>query len=153
MHPPTPKPVTAAVEIQPNGLMNGPPPPPPPPLPRKAPAKAASMQKAPSLVQFYHSLTKHDGKKSAMRNGNSSSPSVVYPHSSIVGEIQNRSTHLLAIKRDIETKGDFINNLIQRVQSAAYTDIEDVLTFVEWLDRELSSLVILTFMIIKHYFP
>eukprot|EP00268_Persea_americana_P020151 TRINITY_DN2039_c1_g1_i11.p1 TRINITY_DN2039_c1_g1~~TRINITY_DN2039_c1_g1_i11.p1 ORF type:complete len:519 (+),score=144.97 TRINITY_DN2039_c1_g1_i11:240-1796(+) len=140
MHPPTPKPVTAAVEIQPNGLMNGPPPPPPPPLPRKAPAKAATMQKAPSLVQFYHSLTKHNEKKGATRNGNSSSPSVVNPHSSIVGEIQNRSAHLLAIRQDIETKGDFINNLIQRVQSAAYTDIEDVLTFVEWLDRELSSL-------------
>lgn len=97
MRPPTLKPATEAVEIQPNGLMNGPPPPPPPPLPRKAAAKAATMQKAPALVQFYHSLTKHDGKKGAMRNGNSSSPAVVNPHSSIVGEIQNRSAHLLAV--------------------------------------------------------
>uniref|UniRef100_A0A2P2IZJ6 Uncharacterized protein MANES_03G212600 n=1 Tax=Rhizophora mucronata TaxID=61149 RepID=A0A2P2IZJ6_RHIMU len=61
-------------------------------------------------------------------------------HSSIVGEIQNRSTHLLAIKADIETKGDFINGLIEKVLTTSFMDIEDVLTFADWLDGELSSL-------------
>lgn len=46
------------------------------------------------------------------------------------------------IKADVETKGEFINGLIQKVLAAAYTDIEDVLKFVDWLDGELSSLVI-----------
>ncbi|CAL2226469.1 unnamed protein product [Prunus armeniaca] len=44
------------------------------------------------------------------------------------------------IKADVQTKGEFINDLIQKVLVAAYTDIEDVLKFVDWLDGELSSL-------------
>lgn len=47
----------------------------------------------------------------------------------------------LQIKADIETKGEFINGLIDKVLVAAYTDIEDVLKFVDWLDSQLSSLV------------
>ena len=43
----------------------------------------------------------------------------------------------------METKGGFIRDLIQKVHSAAYSDIEDVLNFVGWLDKELSTLVIL----------
>ena len=48
----------------------------------------------------------------------------------------------LQIKSDIETRGEFIESLIQKVLAAAYQDIEDVLQFVDWLDNELSSLVI-----------
>ena len=46
------------------------------------------------------------------------------------------------IKADVQTKGEFINDLIQKVLAAAYTDVEDVLKFIDWLDVELSSLVI-----------
>lgn len=46
------------------------------------------------------------------------------------------------IRADVQTKGEFINDLIQKVLVAAYTDIEDVLKFVDWLDGELSSLVL-----------
>lgn len=48
----------------------------------------------------------------------------------------------MQIKSDIETRGEFIEGLIQKVLAAAYQDIEDVLQFVDWLDNELSSLVI-----------
>uniref|UniRef100_A0A5B6ZKB4 Protein CHUP1, chloroplastic n=3 Tax=Davidia involucrata TaxID=16924 RepID=A0A5B6ZKB4_DAVIN len=116
------------------------PPPPPPPRP---PARAATTPKAPAIVEFYHSLAKpkRDVKKNPPPvQGNYNKPVVSSAHNSIVGEIQNRSAHLLAIRADIETKGDFINGLIQKVLAAAYTDIEDVLKFVDWLDNELSSL-------------
>ncbi|XP_077232673.1 INCREASED PETAL GROWTH ANISOTROPY 1-like protein 2 isoform X2 [Tasmannia lanceolata] len=138
--PPPPPPPTKATAIQTKAPMNAPPPPPPPPLPQLASSRAATMQKASALVQCYHSLTKRDGKKDPSGNGNSNNPVAINVHSSIVGEIQNRSAHLLAIKADVERKGDFIKFLMQKVQTAAYTDIEDVLTFVDWLDRELSSL-------------
>ena len=49
--------------------------------------------------------------------------------------------YVFQIRADIETKGAFINDLIKKVVEAAYTDIEDVLNFVNWLDGELSSLV------------
>ena len=45
------------------------------------------------------------------------------------------------IKSDVERQGDFIRFLIKEVEGAAFTDIEDVVTFVKWLDDELSRLV------------
>lgn len=51
----------------------------------------------------------------------------------------------MQVKADIETKGTFIDGLIEKVMGAAYNDIEEVLKFVDWLDGELSSLVIFIF--------
>lgn len=45
------------------------------------------------------------------------------------------------IKADIETKGDFINDLIQKVLTTCFSDMEDVVKFVDWLDNELATLV------------
>lgn len=159
----------------PSPCLSPPPPPPlPPPIPSRPPAKAANNpQKAPAFINFYHALKKQEGKKDPKGSGNYHKPVVISAHSSIVGEIQNRSAHLLAvsillwdqfvvmlllpvitldyvqlmadhpiqIRTDIETKGEFINDLIKKVEDAAYLDIEDVLKFVDWLDGELSSLV------------
>lgn len=47
------------------------------------------------------------------------------------------------IKSDVETKGHLINHLIEKVQSASFTNMEEVLSFVDWLDGELSTLVLL----------
>ncbi|KAK1295149.1 hypothetical protein QJS10_CPA16g01767 [Acorus calamus] len=117
-----------------------PPPPPPPPPQRSTPTKTAEVQKSPALVELYHSLTKRDSKRDSSVNKNSNASSMNNAHSSVVGEFQNRSSHLLAIKADVEMKGDFIRSLIQKIQSATYTDIEDVLTFIDWLDGQLSCL-------------
>lgn len=48
----------------------------------------------------------------------------------------------MQIKTDVETQGDFIRFLIKEVENAAFTDIEDVVPFVKWLDDELSYLVL-----------
>lgn len=53
----------------------------------------------------------------------------------------------MQIKTDIETQGDFIRFLIKEVEAAAFADIEDVVSFVKWLDDELSYLVHLTFFV------
>lgn len=45
------------------------------------------------------------------------------------------------IKSDVETQGDFIRFLIKEVKDSAFTDIEDVVAFIKWLDDELSFLV------------
>ncbi|CAL0330239.1 unnamed protein product [Lupinus luteus] len=117
-----------------------PPPPPPPSIPSRPSAKLATTQKAPSVVQLFHSLKNQNEKRESKGYVNHQKPLPFSAHSSIVGEIQNRSAHLLAIRTDIETKGEFINNLIKKVVDARYKDIEDVLKFVDWLDGELSSL-------------
>ncbi|RDY14163.1 Protein CHUP1, chloroplastic [Mucuna pruriens] len=132
--PPPPPPITSVGRKSPPNTCLPPPPPPPPPILSRPLARLANTQKAPVIVELFHSLKNKDGNK------DSKGPVVISAHSSIVGEIQNRSAHLLAIRADIETKGEFINDLIKKVVDAAYTDIEEALKFVDWLDGKLSSL-------------
>lgn len=50
--------------------------------------------------------------------------------------------YLLAqIKADVETKGQLIKHLIEKVQSSSFSNMKDVLSFVDWLDGQLSTLV------------
>jgi hypothetical protein len=46
------------------------------------------------------------------------------------------------VKADVETQGEFVESLAAEVRSAVYNDIEDVVSFVSWLDEELSFLVL-----------
>ncbi|KAK7328573.1 hypothetical protein VNO77_22685 [Canavalia gladiata] len=124
----------------PNPCLPPPPPPIPPSIPSRPLAKVNNTQKTPAFVKLFHSLKNQEGMKNTKGSVKEQKPVAVSVHNSIVGEIQNRSAHLLAIRADIETKGEFINDLIKKVVEAAYTDIEDVLNFVNWLDGELSSL-------------
>ncbi|MFQ6643600.1 hypothetical protein Gotur_018066 [Gossypium turneri] len=144
--PPPPPPPQAAVK------QVAPPPPPPPPIKAIAPPPppppqkgmrtiAAKVRRVPEVVEFYHSLMRRESKREA---GGCSVPEVLPATANsrdMIGEIENRSTHLLAIKTDVETQGDFIRFLIKEVENAAFTDIEDVVPFVKWLDDELSYLV------------
>ncbi|EOA40393.1 hypothetical protein CARUB_v10009119mg [Capsella rubella] len=116
-----------------------PPPPPPPPPPRPL-AKAARPQKSPPVSQLFQLLKKQDNSRDLSPSVNGNKSQVNSAHNSIVGEIQNRSAHLIAIKADIETKGDFINDLIQKVLTTCFSDMEDVMKFVDWLDKELATL-------------
>ncbi|CAE5959623.1 unnamed protein product [Arabidopsis arenosa] len=116
-----------------------PPPPPPPPPPRPL-AKAARAQKSPPVSQLFQLLKKQDNSRDLSPSVNGNQSQVNSAHNSIVGEIQNRSAHLIAIKADIETKGDFINDLIQKVLTTCFSDMEDVMKFVDWLDKELATL-------------
>ncbi|KAL0430079.1 UNVERIFIED_CONTAM: protein CHUP1, chloroplastic [Sesamum radiatum] len=59
----------------------------------------------------------------------------------MIGEIENRSSFLLAVKADVETQGDFVQSLATEVRAASFTNIEDLVAFVNWLDEELSFLV------------
>ena len=47
----------------------------------------------------------------------------------------------MQIKEDVETQGDFVRSLIREVRRATYTNIEDVVSFVKWLDDQLYFLV------------
>lgn len=116
-------------------------PPPPPPPPKGLKPLPAKVRRVPEVVEFYHSLMRRESRRESC-NGSSSAdvPSTANTRD-MIGEIENRSTHLLAIKTDVETQGDFIRFLIKEVQNASFTDIEDVVPFVKWLDDELSYLV------------
>ncbi|XP_048571107.1 protein CHUP1, chloroplastic-like isoform X2 [Triticum urartu] len=127
--PQPPKPPSPPPPPPPSKILGRAPAPPPPPPQR---GTIGTVNKATALVEMYNSLNKRDTKKAVTVSA--------AHHNSIVGELQNRSTHLLAIKTDVETKGDFINGLINKVQTTTYTDVEQVLTFVDWLDQQLSTL-------------
>ncbi|XP_061362018.1 protein INCREASED PETAL GROWTH ANISOTROPY 1-like [Gastrolobium bilobum] len=116
-------------------------PPPPPPPPKGSRQVTAMVRRVPEVVEFYHSLMK---RESQSRRDSSSGMAEAPPTANardMIGEIENRSSHLLAIKTDVETQGDFIRYLIKEVEGAAFTEIEDVVLFVKWLDDELSYLV------------
>ncbi|KAK8487010.1 hypothetical protein V6N13_042452 [Hibiscus sabdariffa] len=119
----------------------GRPPPPPPPgsLPRGA-GSGDKVHRAPELVEFYQTLMKRESKKetSSLISTTSNTSDA---RSNMIGEIENRSSFLLAVKADVETQGDFVQSLATEVRAASFTNIEDLVAFVNWLDEELSFLV------------
>ncbi|KAI8539231.1 hypothetical protein RHMOL_Rhmol09G0165500 [Rhododendron molle] len=119
----------------------GPPPPPPPPgsLPRGG-VGSNKVHRAPELVEFYQSLMKRESKKDTTSLVSSTS-GAADARSNMIGEIENRSSFLLAVKADVETQGDFVQSLATEVRAATFTNINDLVMFVNWLDEELSFLV------------
>ncbi|KAI3859457.1 hypothetical protein MKX03_010493 [Papaver bracteatum] len=118
-----------------------PPPPPPPPKLLSMRSNTNAVQRVPQVVELYHSLMKRESRKDAASGGVCEAHDVSNARSSMIDEIENRSSHLLAIKADVETQGEFVNSLIREVNGAVYQDIEDVVAFVKWLDDELCFLV------------
>ncbi|RLM91598.1 protein CHUP1, chloroplastic-like [Panicum miliaceum] len=149
--PPPPLPRGTSNPSSPSAPPAAPPPPPPPPPARRPlgaafpPAGAASpgqcVRRVPEVVEFYHSLMRRESKRDGAAACEGSNGGGVAAARDMIGEIENRSAHLLAIKSDVERQGDFIRFLIKEVEGAAFVDIEDVVTFVKWLDDELSRLV------------
>ncbi|CAA6661243.1 unnamed protein product [Spirodela intermedia] len=141
--PPPPRPPLPPGAPPPPPPPGGPPRPPPPPPPgglSKGSGGADKVHRAPELVEFYQSLMKRESKKE-VSSGGSATSNVASARSSMIGEIENRSTFLLAVKADVETQGDFVQSLAAEVRAASFTRIEDLLSFVNWLDEELSFLV------------
>ncbi|PHT25709.1 Protein CHUP1, chloroplastic [Capsicum baccatum] len=138
--PPPPPPPCAPPPPPPPG--GGPPRPPPPPGSlMKGGAGGDKVQRAPELVEFYQTLMKRESKKdtpSALITANSNTSDA---RSNMIGEIENRSTFLLAVKADVESQGEFVESLATEVRAASFTNIEDLVAFVNWLDEELSFLV------------
>lgn len=99
--PPRPLPTASSVQKeQTSSQFPQPPalPPPPPPPPPKFMARniIGTVQRAPEVVEFYHSLMKRDSRKDSSNAGVCDSD-VANVHSSMIGEIENRSSYLLAV--------------------------------------------------------
>ncbi|RCV26454.1 hypothetical protein SETIT_5G246500v2 [Setaria italica] len=149
--PPPPPPRSTSKRSSPSGPpAASPPPPPPPPPPSRRPFGAAfppacasgqCVRRVPEVVEFYHSLMRRESKRDGCAASEAANGGGVAAARDMIGEIENRSAHLLAIKSDVERQGDFIRFLIKEVEGAAFVDIEDVVSFVKWLDDELSRLV------------
>ncbi|KAH9772016.1 protein CHUP1 [Citrus sinensis] len=142
--PPAPPPPPGATPPPPPPLPlppGGPPPPPPPPgsLPRGV-GSGDKVQRAPELVEFYQTLMKREAKKDTSSLISSTS-NASDARSNMIGEIENKSSFLLAVKADVETQGDFVQSLAAEVRAASFTTVEELVAFVNWLDEELSFLV------------
>ncbi|WCJ27173.1 Tetratricopeptide repeat (TPR)-like superfamily protein [Euphorbia peplus] len=120
--------------------VTAPAPPPPPPPPKGTRAGAAKVRRIPEVVEFYHSLMRRDSRRDSGGGTSEALPAATNARD-MIGEIENRSAYLLAIKTDVEVQGEFIRFLIKEVENAAFAEIEDVVPFVKWLDDELSYLV------------
>lgn len=71
------------------------PPPPPPPPPRVSRTSATKVRRVPEVVELYHSLMRRDSKREASA-GISDVP-VAANARNMIGEIENRSAHLIAV--------------------------------------------------------
>ncbi|CAL9196466.1 protein INCREASED PETAL GROWTH ANISOTROPY 1-like [Musa acuminata AAA Group] len=141
--PPIPPPAPPVKSTPQGGARPPPPPPPPPPPTLGSRSAAASVRRVPEVVEFYHSLMRRDSRRESCGGLQEAPPAAASVSNArdMIGEIENRSAHLLAIKTDVETQGDLIRFLIKEVEHAAFANVEDVVTFVKWLDDELSFLV------------
>ncbi|KAL4610113.1 hypothetical protein ACB092_08G029000 [Castanea dentata] len=137
--PPRPHPVTPSVPKEVVKGNKAPPTPPPPPLPSKLLAGSRAVRRVPEVMELYRSLTRRDANKDKRTNP-AGTPVVAFTKN-MIGEIENRSSYLSAIKSDVESREEFIKFLVKEVESAAHRDISEVESFVKWLDEELSSLV------------
>ncbi|KAK4357559.1 hypothetical protein RND71_023169 [Anisodus tanguticus] len=137
--PPPPPPGAPPLPRPPGG---GPPRPPPPPGSlMKGGAGGDKVHRAPELVEFYQSLMKRESKKETSSALVTVSSNTSDARSNMIGEIANKSTFLLAVKADVESQGEFVESLATEVRAASFTNIEDLVSFVNWLDEELSFLV------------
>lgn len=53
------------------------------------------------------------------------------------------------MKADVETQGDFVTSLATEVRASSFTDVNDLVAFVNWLDEELSFLVCMPLIVIS----
>lgn len=136
--PPSPTCIQPTMKANKEGCM-APHPPPPPPLPSKLLKSTKAVQRVPEVVELYRLLIRREGKNDA-KAGSMGIP-VATNSRDMIGEIENRSAYVIAIKSDVENQGEFINFLAKEVQNAAYKEMADVEEFVKWLDGELSYLV------------
>jgi regulator of replication initiation timing len=72
---------------------SAPPPPPPPPL-KGMKVGAAKVRRVPEVVEFYHSLMRRDSRRDSANSD--VAPSTTNARD-MIGEIENRSAHLLAV--------------------------------------------------------
>lgn len=90
--PPPPPPPPAQLKAA------APPPPPPPPKGVKSKAAAAKVRRVPEVVEFYHSLMRRDSICRRDSGGGSAEGLVAGAAAKdMIGEIENRSSHLLAV--------------------------------------------------------
>lgn len=93
--PPLPPPPPGAPPLPPAG---GPPRPPPPPGSLSKGVGGDKVHRAPELVEFYQTLMKREAKKDTPLLSSTSS-NVSDARSNMIGEIENRSSFLLAVSR------------------------------------------------------
>ncbi|KAG6778842.1 hypothetical protein POTOM_015190 [Populus tomentosa] len=85
--PPPPPPLPVAKKIVP---------PPPPPPPKGKRAGTEKVRRVPEVAEFYHSLMRRDSRRDS-GGGVAEALPVTANARDMIGEIENRSTHLLAV--------------------------------------------------------
>lgn len=98
--PPRPSCTASSTQKEQSSSQFPPRPPPPPPPPPKFMARnvIGTVQRAPQVVEFYHSLMKRDTRKDSSGAGICDTSDVANVRSTMIGEIENRSSYLLAVR-------------------------------------------------------
>lgn len=92
--PPPPPPQLALPPLSKAAPATAPPPPPPPPPAKGVKGVPAKVRRVPEVVEFYHSLMRRDTRR---ESGNGGGEAAAANARDMIGEIENRSAHLLAV--------------------------------------------------------
>lgn len=100
--PPPPPPPPPLIQPPPP-VSKAPPPPPPPPPPKSLNIASAKVRRVPEVVEFYHSLMRRDStnsRRDSTGGGNAAAEAILASSNArdMIGEIENRSVYLLAVK-------------------------------------------------------
>lgn len=103
--PPPPPPPIQSKQNRSKSTSTAPPPPPPPPPARRRPTGASPrgasdpcVRRVPEVVEFYHSLMRRESKRDAGCGAEAGTGCGVAAARDMIGEIENRSAHLLAVR-------------------------------------------------------
>jgi hypothetical protein len=75
-------------------------------------SNTAMVKRAPQVVELYHSLMKRDCRRDSSSGGLSDAPDVADVRSSMIGEIENRSSHLLAVSNFTPHVSNLLNSIV-----------------------------------------
>lgn len=137
--PPPPPPSSKGV-VSENSATAGPPPPPPPMPSRSLLGSKLAVRRVPEVIEFYRYLNKKNAQienRTTVKGGSTEGKNP----KNMIGEIENKSVYLSAVKSDVEMQREFINDIIREIETVVFKDISEVEAFVKRLDGELSCLV------------
>ena len=119
--------------------------PPPPPPPSSSKEAAGLVRRAPQVISVYQKLRRATLQGSSTRTANVSGNNpgkggAQFRKEDLASELESRSSHIKAIKRDVEKHKSFIEALAKEISNLTPRSMDDLVLFVEKVDEALGIL-------------
>eukprot|EP00963_Diacronema_lutheri_P007618 scaffold659_cov318-Pavlova_lutheri.AAC.19 len=119
--------------------------PPPPPFPTSTKEAAGQIRRAPQVISVYQQLRRASlrgpsTRTASVRGSNPGAGGPQFRKEDLASELESRSSHVKAIKRDVEQHKSFIEALAKEVSNLTPRAMDDLVLFVDKVDEALGIL-------------